>query len=76
VNWLWVEGSRGQYILPDDGGTPPPSGPPADYPRYHSYTFEAPGVYRYHCVSHGAAGGVGMSGTITVLAACDGSCGR
>ena len=25
-----------------------------------------PGVYRYHCTFHGAPGGVGMSGTITV----------
>jgi plastocyanin len=31
-----------------------------------SHTFAAPGTYRYHCMFHGAAGGVGMSGTITV----------
>jgi plastocyanin len=47
-----------------------------DYPRHHSFTFETPGVYRYHCVTHGAVGGVGMSGTITVLPACGRSCGK
>lgn len=76
VNWLWAEGSSGHNVLPDDGGTPPPSGPPVDYPRYHSFTFETPGVYRYHCVTHGAVGGVGMSGTITVLQTCGDSCSR
>lgn len=30
--------------------------------------FDAEGVYRYYCESHGGAGGVGMSGTITVAA--------
>ena len=32
-------------------------------------TFNTPGTYRYFCVIHGAAGGLGMSGVITVLAA-------
>ena len=27
----------------------------------------SPGVYRYHCMAHGGVGGVGMSGTVTVL---------
>jgi plastocyanin len=31
-----------------------------------SYTFTKPGVYPYYCVWHGAPGGQGMSGTITV----------
>lgn len=32
-------------------------------------TFNTPGTYRYYCSVHGAAGGLGMSGVITVLAA-------
>ena len=67
VNWLWPEGSDGHNVVPDDGDTPPQSGPLAGYPKFHSFRFEAPGVYHYHCMAHGAAGGVGMSGTVTVL---------
>lgn len=33
-----------------------------------SRTFSSPGTIAYHCAAHGAAGGVGMSGTVTVLA--------
>ena len=32
-------------------------------------TFDTPGTYAYYCRIHGAAGGVGMSGTIVVEAA-------
>jgi len=69
VNWLWPEGSEGHNVVPDDGDTPPQSGPLGGYPRFHSFRFAAPGVYHYHCMAHGAAGGVGMSGTVTVLPA-------
>jgi plastocyanin len=31
-----------------------------------SWTFDKPGVYRYYCTYHGAAGGVGMAGMIVV----------
>jgi plastocyanin/FtsP/CotA-like multicopper oxidase with cupredoxin domain len=31
------------------------------------HTFNAPGAFPYHCAIHGATGGVGMSGTITVI---------
>jgi plastocyanin len=34
-----------------------------------SYTFNIPGVYPYHDQSYGAAGGSGMSGTVTVAGA-------
>jgi plastocyanin len=32
-----------------------------------SYTFNQPGVYRYYCSLHGAAGGIGMSGKVIVV---------
>jgi plastocyanin len=34
-----------------------------------SHTYGAPGTFPYHCKIHGSAGGVGMSGTVVVLAA-------
>jgi plastocyanin len=67
VNWVWSESSEGHNVVPDDGGSPPQSGPLRSYPAYHSFRFEVAGVYHYHCAAHGAAGGVGMSGTVTVL---------
>ena len=68
VNWFWPIGSQGHNIVPDDGNAPATSGAPAGYPKYLSFTFANPGVYRYHCTVHGAPGGVGMSGSVTVLA--------
>lgn len=67
VNWLWVPGSIGHNIVPDDQESPPHSGAPTDWPRWHVFAFTRPGTYRYHCATHGAPGGVGMSGTITVI---------
>ena len=66
VNWFWPEGSTGHNIVPDNGEAPPSSGAPADWPKWHVFQFTVPGVYRYHCATHGGPGGVGMSGTITV----------
>jgi len=74
VNWLWPEGSDGHNVVPDDGGSPPQSGPLVGYPKFHSFRFQAPGVYHYHCMAHGAAGGVGMAGTINVVSSCGSSC--
>jgi plastocyanin len=67
VNWFWAMGSAGHNIVPDDGNAPATSGAPAGYPKYLSFTFANPGVYRYHCAVHGGPGGVGMSGSVTVL---------
>jgi plastocyanin len=67
VNWFWSAGSAGHNIVPDDGNAPATSGAPAGYPKYLSFTFANPGVYRYHCAVHGGPGGVGMSGSVTVL---------
>jgi plastocyanin len=67
INWFWPVGSTGHNIVPDDGNAPATSGAPAGYPKFLSFTFAIPGVYHYHCAVHGAPGGVGMSGSVTVL---------
>lgn len=69
VNWYWPVGSVAHNVVPDDGNAPATSGAPADYPKFLSFTFANPGVYRYHCAEHGAPGGIGMSGLVTVLSA-------
>lgn len=66
VNWFWPPGSSGHNIVPDAGDSPPQSGALADWPKWHVFRFTRPGVYRYHCSAHGGAGGVGMSGVVTV----------
>jgi plastocyanin len=76
VNWLWPPGSEGHNVVPDDADSPPPSGAPAGYPKFHSFRFELPGIYHYHCTVHGAADGVGMSGTVTVVPPCVTPCER
>jgi plastocyanin len=54
-------------VTPDDGNVPPTSGAPTGYPKFLSFRFMIPGVYHYHCAVHGGPGGVGMSGSVTVL---------
>lgn len=71
INWLWPAGSTGHNIVPDDGNVPATSGAPHDYPKFLSFRFMSPGVYRYHCAVHGAPGGVGMAGSVTVLSQPD-----
>jgi len=68
VNWYWPVGSIGHNVVPDDGNAPATSGAPTGYPKFLSFRFVTPGVYHYHCAVHGAPGGVGMSGSVTVLA--------
>jgi plastocyanin/FtsP/CotA-like multicopper oxidase with cupredoxin domain len=36
-------------------------------PFTFDHTFTGPGSFAYHCAIHGATGGVGMSGTVTVI---------
>jgi plastocyanin len=66
VYWYWPQEGAAHNIVADDGESPPPSGAPAVWPKWHSFRFTIPGVYRYHCSAHGGPGGIGMSGTITV----------
>jgi plastocyanin len=68
VNWVWGSKSNGHNIVPDTGNTPESSGALANAPHTYSFTFNTPGTYHYHCQAHGGAGGVGMSGTVTVRA--------
>jgi plastocyanin len=67
VTWQWSAAARTHNVVPDDGATPPMSGPPTDGPHSYSFTFDTPGTYHYHCQTHGGVNGFGMSGTITVL---------
>ena len=67
INWYWPVGSAGHNVVPDDGNAPATSGAPAAYPKFLSFIFAVPGVYHYHCAVHGRPGGVGMSGTVTVV---------
>lgn len=68
VNWYWLPGSTGHNIVPDVDA-PGSSGPPTAYPKFLSFRFTIPGVYRYYCQVHGGPGGAGMSGSVTVLPA-------
>ena len=65
VNWVWDPSVAEHSIVPDESA-PGSSGPPTSYPKFLSFRFMVPGVYRYYCQVHGAPGGVGMSGTVTV----------
>ncbi|MEO6057486.1 MAG: plastocyanin/azurin family copper-binding protein [Gemmatimonadales bacterium] len=67
VNWLWLVGSASHNVVPNDGNLPATSGAPTGYPKFLSFRFTIPGVYRYHCAVHGGPGGTGMVGTVTVL---------
>jgi plastocyanin len=67
VTWQWGDGALSHNVVPDDGSTPGTSGPVTDAPNSFQYTFNVPGVFHYHCASHGASGGIGMSGTVTVV---------
>ncbi|HEX3124733.1 MAG TPA: plastocyanin/azurin family copper-binding protein [Rhodanobacteraceae bacterium] len=48
----------------DTGGSGNPSGALWSFTR----TFNTPGTIRYYCINHGAPGGIGMAGSITVNA--------
>lgn len=65
VEWVWPSGAIGHNVSPDDT-EPASSGPVSNGPDTYSFTFNTAGTYNFFCVAHGAPGGVGMSGTVTV----------
>jgi plastocyanin len=67
VTWVWGTASVGHNIVPDNGVTPATSGGLASAPHDYQYTFNTVGTFHYHCQAHGNVGGVGMSGTVTVV---------
>jgi plastocyanin len=67
VTWTWGSNATGHNVVPDDGNTPATSGALASAPHSYSYTFNEVGTFHYHCQAHGNVGGVGMSGTISVV---------
>lgn len=67
VSWVWGTASVGHNIVPDNGVTPAASGGLASAPNTYQYTFHTVGTFHYHCQAHGNVGGVGMSGTVTVV---------
>lgn len=69
VTWVWGTNSVGHNVVPDDGTTPATSGGLVSAPHEYQYTFNTVGTFHYHCQAHGDVGGVGMSGTVTVVTA-------
>lgn len=62
VRWNNVQGFHN--VNADDGSFR--SGNVAPAPWTYEYVFKSPGNNPYYCEAHGGAGGVGMSGTVTV----------
>ena len=67
VTWVWGTAATGHNVVPDDGATPATSGALASAPNTYSFTFNEVGTFHYHCQAHGNVGGVGMSGTVSVV---------
>jgi plastocyanin len=69
---VWTDAGLGQHTVSSDTGVFD-SGQEKDQRlnpgQTFSFTFTQAGTYTYHCALHGAAGGVGMSGTVVVEAA-------
>jgi plastocyanin len=68
VTWEWIDNASAHNVVPDDGSTPAQSGNLVSAPHTYEYTFNTIGTFHYHCQAHGASGGSGMSGTVTVIA--------
>jgi plastocyanin len=61
----WTNAGGDHNVVFDDGSfTQPPGADPSLWTV--SRTFNAAGAFRYYCVAHGLAGGIGMAGTVVV----------
>jgi plastocyanin len=69
VKWEWVDAVSAHNVVPDNGSTPAQSGNLTSAPHTYQFTFNTLGTFHYHCQAHGASGGTGMSGTVTVIPA-------
>jgi plastocyanin len=65
VVWTW-EGSNPHTVTSDTGGL---FGSAQQTAGTFSFVFNTPGTYAYYCSVHGTAGGIGMSGAVTVQSA-------
>ena len=66
VTWKWDDGTP-HSVTSDTAlfdSTVLSGSPPL---KSFSHTFAVAGTYPYHCVVHGGSGGIGMSGTVTVM---------
>jgi plastocyanin len=64
VHWLWDDAAP--HSTTSDAGVWD-SGVHTGAGFVFDHTFTSSGSFPYHCAIHGASGGVGMSGTVTVL---------
>jgi plastocyanin len=69
VQWTWA-GVSPHSVTADDGSFDS-NPPPANFQTTGTFsqTFTTAGTFRYYCRVHGAPGGIGMSGIVTVQAA-------
>src|SRR5438874_10110396 len=64
---LWTDnGDNPHTVTADDGSFDSSNGGSGTLAKGQtfSHAFSTPGTHAYHCKIHGAAGGIGMSGTI------------
>jgi plastocyanin len=65
VHWKWADAQP--HSATSDDGTTFDSAVHTGAGFVFDHTFTSPGTFPYHCAIHGANGGVGMAGTVTVL---------
>ena len=67
VTWNWPSTQLDIHNVMPDATEPVRSGDPVVGPGSYQFIFNTPGTYMYYFFVHGAPGGSGMSGTVTVL---------
>ena len=65
VVWKWTPDARNHNVMPDLI-SPTRSGDPTDGPHTYVFQFTNRANYAFYCIVHGAPGGQGMSGLISV----------